>query len=251
MPARARAATSGDVDLIRWVARIGAVTGEALARRDGCSVPSARGRLVAGARAGLLCSHRPLARQPALFALTRQGSRFCGLPGVTPARVSPATAVHAIACASVAATLERAYPDHRLVGERELLGAAGDQAATLAGDASRAVARIGGVGHRPDLVLLPDASSTELPTAVEVELTAKSPSRLQAICRAWARARCVAGVLYVVAPEAQSPVSRAVAAAGAQQWISVVPLDAPAGALPRAREPSQAAPTVQCGGSTS
>ena len=39
-----------------------------------------------------------------------------------------------------------------------------------------------------------------LPIAVEAELTAKAPYRLQHIVRSWRRARCVSEVRYYAAP---------------------------------------------------
>ena len=65
-----------------------------------------------------------------------------------------------------------------------------------------------------------------LPVAVEVELTIKAPERLAAICRAWARARCVAGVLYLAPPEVERAVQRAIDRAQAHERVVVVPLDA-------------------------
>jgi hypothetical protein len=80
--------------------------------------------------------------------------------------------------------------------------------------------------HRPDLVLWSRHSNGELPVAVEVELTIKAPRRLLEICRAWARCRCVAGVLYLAPPEVERALARAVERAQAEKRIAVVPLDA-------------------------
>ena len=62
--------------------------------------------------------------------------------------------------------------------------------------------------------------------AVEVELTVKAPRRLAAICRAWARSRGVAGVLYLVSPEVRRPLQRAIENAEAGERISLVGLEA-------------------------
>ncbi len=80
--------------------------------------------------------------------------------------------------------------------------------------------------HRPDLVLWPLSPDGGLPVAVEVELTIKAPERLAAICRAWARTRCVAGVLYLAPPEVERAVIRAIDRAQAHERVLVVPLDA-------------------------
>ena len=57
-----------------------------------------------------------------------------------------------------------------------------------------------------------------------MELTVKAPRRLSEICRAWARCRCVSGVLYVASSEAQRPVARALEQAQAGGRIALVGL---------------------------
>ena len=135
-----------------------------------------------------------------------------------------------------AAALERCYPDHRVLGERELRRDERERGAPLA-SASLGTAPVGGsLLHRPDLVLWPEASEDELPVAVEVELTIKAHARLIDICRAWARCRCVAGVVYLAPPEVERRSQRAVAKADAGERIAVVPLDA----LPQPGSPDEA-----------
>jgi hypothetical protein len=70
---------------------------------------------------------------------------------------------------------------------------------------------------------------------VEVELAVKAPRRLAAICRAWARCREVAGVLYLAAPAAERALTRAIVDGDASPRVLVVPLDAldPGEPLPR------------------
>ena len=140
--------------------------------------------------------------------------------------MSVSAAPHAIACAEAAAALERAYPDHDVTGERELRRDEREAAAPLA---SASLGR-GPTGapllHRPDLVLWPRGTSEVLPVVVEVELTIKAPTRLLDICRAWARCRCVAGTLYLAAPEVQRPLTRAIERAQAGERIALVGLDA-------------------------
>lgn len=224
-----RAVSDERLAMLRWIAGIGAATDEALAQREGLTVGSARGRLVAAQRDGLVAAKRPLVAQPTLYAITRAGLRASSMSGVQPCRVSNANAQHLIVCAGVAAGLERRYPDHRVLGERDL------RRQEREGGAPLASARLGsGPGgapllHRPDLVLWPLAPDASLPVAVEVELAVKAPRRLAAICRAWARCREVAGVLYLAAPEAERAVLRAIGQADAAAQIVVVPL----AALPR------------------
>lgn len=210
------------VALMQWTARMGAITARALAIRQCTSEASARARLRKAERAGLLARSRPLAGQPALFTLTRSGMRSCGLRGLDPCRVSASGAGHLIVCAAVAAALERCYPDHRVLGERELRRDERELGIPLAsarmGDGSHGEPLL----HRPDLVLWPQEPAAGLPVAVEVELTIKAPRRLTDICRAWARCRTVAGVLYIAPAEVARALERAIARADAQTAIVVV-----------------------------
>jgi hypothetical protein len=224
------------VALLGWTASIGAVTAGSLADHQGCSVQVARGRLAAAERDGLVRRTRPLVDQPSLYTATRAGIRMAGLEGVEPTRVSAAGARHAIACAEVAAALARGYPGHVVSGERALrrderLHGGPLASADLLGGAHRVRGRL----HRPDLVLWPTARCGGLPIAVEVELTAKAPSRLLEICHGWARCRCVTGVLYVAGLQVQRGLSVAIGRARAERSIVVVGLDAIVGSHPSLR----------------
>jgi hypothetical protein len=244
-------AASARHDLLRWAGSLGAISAEALAVRLDVSVASARSRLADARRRGLLVRSRPLTQAPALYSLTPAGARACGSSGRI-CRVRPTNATHLLACASVAAALERCYPGFRAIGERELRNAeracavgrpltSAPLAALYAGSSAR---------HRPDLMLVPksagpesagpesagigwagpgwagiESTGFEPPVAIEVELTVKAPRRLRAICRAWERCRTVAGVIYLVAPSVEPALTRAVAATEARR-IAVVPLTA-------------------------
>jgi hypothetical protein len=226
------------VAIVRWTARLGAITADSLSVHEATTLATARARLGALEAAGWLLRERPLTGQPALYTATRTGLRISGLRGLGPCRVSAAGAQHLIECARVAAILERRYPDHRLSGERELRRDERERGIPLAS------ARIGTglqgepLLHRPDLVLWseagldPDreadrcASADGRPIAVEVELTVKAPRRLVEICLAWARCSWVAGVLYLVAPEVGRALERAIERSAAHEQIVVVGLDA-------------------------
>jgi hypothetical protein len=226
--------------LLRWTVRLGAVTAEAAAAHGNWTLASARARLLAAERAGLLCSRRLLTDRPALYTATRTGLRASGLRGLEPCRISVANAPHAIECARVAAALEHAYPDHPVMGERELRRDERESGTPLASASLGSGPGGGTLLHRPDIVLWPQSPSTSerLPVAVEVELTIKAPRRLLEICRAWARCRCVAGTLYLVAPDVQRPLARALERAQASGRIAVVALEALAGG----DRPDRAAP---------
>jgi hypothetical protein len=206
---------------LHWAAGLGAITEEALADHLDVSAASARARLLAAERARLLERHRPLVGRPTLYTVTRSGLRAAGVSGLGPCCVSPSNTLHLIECAQVAAALERCYPDHRVQGERDLRREEREH------DRMLASAELGaGRRHRPDLVLWPSGPREGPPVAVEVELTVKAPERLEAICRGWARARCVAGVLYIASPEAEPAVERAIERSHAHERVVVIPLTA-------------------------
>lgn len=211
-------------EMLHWIARLGAVTAPALAEHDGCSEPSARGRLQAAVRARLLARTRPLRDGPSLFTATRAGMASAGFAGAEPARVSAASARHQIVCAEVAVALERRYQGHLISAERELQRDERAFGRCLASAPMSWRSRWGD-SHRPDLVVW-SVTGGAAPVAVEVELTPKAPARLLEICRAWARCRHVAGVLYVAAPAAFAPVGRAIGAAGAEGRIALLALEA-------------------------
>jgi hypothetical protein len=214
------------LELLSWIVRLGAVSADAVAQHENRTLASARARLAAAERAGLICARRVLAEEPPLYAATRAGIRASGLRGLEPARVSVANAPHALACARVAAALERAYPDHRVMGERELrheeLQCGNELASARLGRGPAGAPLL----HRPDLVLWPEDRDARLPVAVEVELTVKAPQRLLEICRAWSRCRCVAGTLYLAAPDVERPLARAIERAHAQERIVLVGIEA-------------------------
>lgn len=213
------------LELLRWTAGTGAVTSESLALRRRAGIASARAMLTAAVRAKQLVRHRPLAERPALYTITRLGLRAAELEGIEPRRVSPASAEHMIACAHVAAALERRYPAHLVIGEQELRKREREAGAPLASVVLRRVGEHGPLMHRPDLVLLPRSGRARRPVAVEVELTIKAPRRLAEICRAWSRSRHVDGVLYLAPPAVERALDRAIGVARAEECVVVVPLD--------------------------
>lgn len=210
--------------MLRWAVELGAVTADALAHRLDTTTESAAGILGAASAAGLLRRSKPLTDRPALYTPTSVGMRECSQRGLQRCRVSAANAEHLIACAAVAAALERLLPAERVGGERTLRRDEREHGGPLA-SARLGVDRNGmPLLHRPDLVIWPDPALDRLPVAVEVELTVKSRRRLAEICRAWAWCRDVAGVVYLAAPEVEAPLRRAIDSAQAHGSIAVVPL---------------------------
>jgi len=201
-------------ELLRWAAGLGAVTAEALAARERAGQPgSARVRLAFARRDGLMEEWRLLRGRPALYTVTRAGLRAAEVAGLAPARVSASTAAHAVECCAAAVALEAAYGEgHTVIGE-PAIRTAGIGLALAPGQRT----------HRPDLLLVP-REARQLPIAVEVELTVKSPRRLEAICRCWARERRVGGAISIVSPDVKAPLRRAIEGSGAGERIAVVEL---------------------------
>ncbi|HTA97470.1 MAG TPA: hypothetical protein VK730_07480 [Solirubrobacteraceae bacterium] len=220
-----RPPTHEQIEIARWTASLGAVTAEALAQRTGVSIASARSKLLAARRRKLLASVRPLSGRPTLFTITRAGLRACEIRGIQICAVSPSNANHLMMCAAAAAVLERRYPHHRLIGERELRRDERERGHPLA--SAKLATSHGAQGrlHRPDLVLCPLDPDGGLPLAVEVELTIKSPERLVEICRAWARCRTISGVIYFAPEDVQRALRRAVTKVRAFEQVVIVPLD--------------------------
>ena len=193
---------------IAWATALGAITAEALAERDELSTAAARARLDELVGLELLERHSVLVGHSDLYSATIAGRRvarkhadagsYTYPEGLRTARVTIKDARHTIACASVAAALERRYGGHRVIGERELHRDERKRGRRLA---SVDIRRHGeGRSHFPDIVIWPPPAPGEpqapLPIAVEVELTLKSRQELTAILRAWARCRYIEAALY-------------------------------------------------------
>jgi hypothetical protein len=223
MPAPEKAINPRVLDATAWAAALGAITAEAWAIRAQASAASARAVLGSAEREGLLVRSRPLHRRPALFSVTAQGLRVTDTGRLGVGRVSASNAAHLMAVAEMAATLAHRHPGHRIQGERELR-----RDEHLAGRAL-ASARLGTAPdggpalHRADLIVWPPDDVG--PVAIEVELTIKSPRRLESICRAWARCQLVAGVLYYAPADVARAVQRAIDAAHAGDRVVVLALD--------------------------
>jgi hypothetical protein len=152
--------------------------------------------------AGLIERLELLRTEPSLLRVTRKGLRYLGLDALPVAEVTPATAPHWLRCASVARHLyETEFRCHEIWSERDIR-----LAESRAGEliASAKIGELPGGGprlHRPDLAIV----TTGEVTAIEVELSLKTPRRLEAILRGWRRAREVLEVRYYCAP---GPVTR-------------------------------------------
>jgi len=221
---------------IAWTTALGAITAEALAERDRLSIDVAREQLDELVGLELLERHSVLVDHPDLYTATIAGRRLARKhadaggyrypEGLRTARVTIREARHMIACASVAAALERRYADYRVIGERELHR---DERKARRRLASVDIRRNGKMGsHFPDLVVWPPGEPGEaapLPIAVEVELTLKSTQELTAILCAWANCRYIEAALYFAESlKIEEKLLDVIEELKAEDWVVVNPL---------------------------
>ncbi len=179
-------------EIVRWVARLGAVSVGHVGSRFGVGRSVAYElvrRLVAG---GLLERTPTLAGDPTLISATASGVAYAGL-GLPPATIRIGEVDHWLACADVAIDFERRHGPESVLTDRELrfreqLTGRPIASAKL-GETRNSYWRV----HHPDLAVV----ESERTTAYEVELTPKSRRRLETIIRAWRRARHVERCVYL------------------------------------------------------
>jgi hypothetical protein len=230
-----RSTAARDWEIVRWVARMGAVTLAQVGARFELGRTVAYRRVAACAAAGLLERVETLRGQPTLIRATRRGLRFTGVQ-LRVAQVRHELVGHWIACGDVALALEAEFGPGALLSEREIRVLERDEGRPVTSAVVDERPDGSQILHRPDLAVRSD----EHWLAVEIELTPKAPERLEAIVRAWRRARWVAGVRYYVSPGTTSQaVARAVRATHGEERIEIrklrlerfpaMPLAGPAG----------------------
>jgi ParB-like chromosome segregation protein Spo0J len=228
---------------LAWATALGAITAEALAERDGLSTAMAQKCLDEAVSLGFMERHSVLVGYSALYRPTSAGRRLAGKHAGTggytypkqlgQACVSIREARHMIACVSAVAALERRYPGHRVIGERELHRDERSQGRRLGSvDIPSGETR----SHFPDIVIWGPSVPGEpppLPIAVEVELTPKGRKRRTAICRAWIDARHIQIVhYYAETPYVEKGLLDTIEELKAQDMIVVKPLSEIIGPLP-------------------
>ncbi|MGA8745479.1 MAG: hypothetical protein WB507_06420 [Solirubrobacterales bacterium] len=136
-----------------------------------------------------------------LLLCTREGLRALSRDDLPVPRFSAGRVAHSAAAARVAVELERR--GRQLLSEPEIFARERAQGERVFSAQDRP-----GHFHRPDLIILGDRIE-----AIEVELTTKGASRLDALLRNWRGAmlqRKVGGVRYLCSPQALPYVRRAV-----------------------------------------
>src|SRR6185295_9896063 len=212
-----RTSAARDWQIVRWVARMGAVTLAHLRARFELGRTVAYRRIAACMAAGLLERVETLQGQPALIRAARRGLRFTGVQ-LRVAQVRPDLVGHWIACGDVALALEAEFGPGAVVSEREIRALERDEGRPVASAVVGERPDGSEILHRPDLA----ARSHGVWVGVEIELTPKAPERLEAIVRAWRRARWLAGARYYVSPGATSQaLVRAVRATHSEERIEI------------------------------
>jgi hypothetical protein len=212
-----RSAMKRDRELVRWIARMGAVGIGHVQRRFGVGRSVSYALVARLVEAGLVRRVATLPGDPTLLVATRQGIRYAGL-GLKVAAVAPGAVDHWLACADVALWAERRWAPSCVWSERELRFAELDSEKPIASAVVDELPSGRLILHRPDLVV----RYGERVIAIEVELTPKAPRRLEQLVRAWAWATHVDEVLYLCLPgPTQRAVERALERTYAAEGVSV------------------------------
>jgi hypothetical protein len=213
--------TARDAEIVRWLGQIGAASAEDVMARFEMGRSWAYGRLSSLVSDGLLEQKTLLHRRPGLYLATAEGLRWTLQPRLPVYRLSVGAFEHAAELATTAVAIHKALPEWRQLSERELRVAETDAGELIAS------ARVGELPggrlalHLPDLALIgPDGRTL----AIEVELSIKAPSRLQTICRGYARARYLGHVYYLAAPAPGRAVRRAIAEVRAEDRVTTLAL---------------------------
>lgn len=210
-----------DGELVDWLARLGACELRHVQERYGISRSVAYELVARLIEAGLLERLRLLWGEPALLRATRAGIAYSGL-ALPPAPLSAHSWRHWSACADVALWIEHNWGPQAYISERELVRAEEERQRPLA--SAQLVSSYDDYGrglHRPDLVIRTEGGQI----AVEVELTAKAPKRLEKIIRGWRRCRFVERTIYVCpAGPAYRAVERAIMLLRAGERVELLDL---------------------------
>ncbi len=209
-----------DWELVRYVGRNGVVAMRHVMAALGVGRTAAYRRVATCVEAGLLERLDLVRSEPGVLRATRDGLRYAGL-GLPVAAVSPGAVDHLLRCATTAQLVGDHYGHDRVLTERELVLAEKIEGHPIAsaevGESHYGPPRL----HRPDIAVLAESGTI----AIEVELTPKSPRRLQGLIRAWRRTiarRVIAEVHYHCAPgQTRRAVERAAAEVKAREWIAI------------------------------
>ena len=197
---------SREREIVSWVARLGAVSVEQIARRFGVGRSVAYEQVRRLVELGLTERTQTAIGDPTLISATKDGITYAGL-GLRPPTIRIGEVDHWLTCADVAISLEQRYGAERLVTERELRFDAQlygkPVGAAKLGETLNGYWRL----HWPGLAV----RTEEGLVVYEVELTPKAKRRLEKIVRAWKRSREIERCVYLCLPS--SPTQQVVHAA--------------------------------------
>jgi hypothetical protein len=210
------AAASRDEELVRFLGRHGVASVAHVMHEFEIGRTAAYRLAAACVERGLIERDDSLRREPSVLYATREGLRWAGL-AYPVAKLSPSLIRHGLRCTSTAQALGREFPG-AVHTERDLCRIERQEGRPIA-SAKMGTRPDGGPRlHRPDLALVTEAGVI----AVEVELTAKAPRRLEGIMRAWRRSPWVSGVRYYCEPGAtRRAVERAILATRSGERVRV------------------------------
>lgn len=219
-PRRTEPGRSRDLELLRYVGRHGVVRIGQVMAAMGAGRTVTYDRVAVCIEAGLIERLELVRSEPGLLRATRDGLRYAGL-GLPVATITPGAVDHWLRCASTAQLLGRHFGHDRVLTEREIVFTEQIEERPIAsakvGELPNGASRL----HRADLAVFAESGTI----AVEVELTPKSPRRLQNLIRAWRYAvgqGIVAEVHYHCTPgQTRRAVERAVAKVHAQGIVAV------------------------------
>lgn len=205
-----------DEALVAFLGRFGVASMRHVMAQFGIGRTAAYRLAAACAERGLIARDDSLRREPSVLYATRQGLRWVGLP-YPVVKLSPSLINHGLRCTSTGQALHREFPG-TVHSERDLCWVERQEGKPLA-SAKLGTRPDGGPRlHRPDLAIITEAGTI----AVEVELSAKEPRRLEAIMRARRRSPWVAGVRYYCEPgKTRRAVERAIKATRSQERVQV------------------------------
>jgi hypothetical protein len=190
---------SRDRELVEFVGRHGVVTVEQIMAVMGAGRTASYRRVAACMEIGLLERLALLRDEPTVLRATRDGLNYVGL-GLPVAAVTPGLVGHDLRCVDVAIRAGRRFGHERILTEREFTWREQTEGKEIASiEIGEGYGRRLPRKHRADLAVLGERGTI----AIEVELTAKSPTRLEGLLRAWRRAQIegvVSDVHYLCAP---------------------------------------------------
>lgn len=211
---------SREREICGWVGRMGAVEVEHIQRRWGVCRSVAYDLVARLVEAELLRRVPTLPRDPTLITATTAGIDYAHL-ALPQAKVGPAQVDHWLFCADVVLWAEERWGRGAVTTERELRWIEMSEGKPIGSCVVGELPDGRPMLHRPDLLV----SGSQGRIAIEVELSVKTPRRLETIVRSWRRARHVDEVLYLVATgPPQRAVERAVRNVHAEERVHVVEL---------------------------